>query len=208
MKKQVRKDHYNFHSYMKKTRWSSIWHQLDEVSKLSPKSTLEIGPGPGIFKVNAKMIGLDVETVDLDSELKPDHVASVTELPFSDCSYDLVCAFQMLEHLPFEKSLVAFSEICRTSKKHIIISLPNASYTYNWRIQLPLIGPFWMHIPKPSFKREIHSFDGEHYWELNKKDYSEKYVLKKLLDECKGLKLLKNYRVEDNPYHSFFIFEK
>lgn len=81
MKKQVEKDHYTFGGYINKPRWSSMWHQLDEVLALEPETVLEIGPGPGVFKAVAKLFGPCVETLDLDPELKPDHVAPADEMP-------------------------------------------------------------------------------------------------------------------------------
>src|SRR3546814_15484912 len=95
---------------MEKGRWNSIWHQLDEIIRLQPRRVLEIGPGIGLFKRAAGLYGVPVETLDIDPELKPDHVASVTELPFADGEFDVVCAFQMLEHVPYDVSLAAFAE--------------------------------------------------------------------------------------------------
>lgn len=50
-----------------------------------------------------------------------------------------------------------------------------------------------------------HVFDGEHHWEIGKKGY----LLKKIIDDLsQKSKLLKTYRVPENPYHRFFVFEK
>ncbi len=62
-------------------------------------------------------IGVKIETLDIDLVLNPDYVASVFEMPFNDAQIDVVCAFQMLEHLPYEKSLLAFKEMSRVAKK-------------------------------------------------------------------------------------------
>ncbi|HFE37487.1 MAG TPA: class I SAM-dependent methyltransferase, partial [Gammaproteobacteria bacterium] len=124
--KQVNKEHYEFQRYLSKARWNSVWHQLDEVIRLQPESVLEIGPGPGVFKNMATLFGVKVETLDIDPELMPDHVGSVTALPFEDNSYDVVCAFQILEHLPYDVALRAFNEIVRVSRSHVVISLPDA----------------------------------------------------------------------------------
>jgi len=119
MKKQVDKSHYKFRSYVHKRRWASMWHQLDEVLSLQAASVLEIGPGPGILKAMAALFDTRVETLDIDPELRPDHVASASDLPFADRAYDVVCAFEMLEHVPYEKSLSIFGELARVDLTHL-----------------------------------------------------------------------------------------
>lgn len=204
--KQVEKTHYNFSKYLPKSRWASIWHQIDEVIKLQPNKVLEIGPGPGVFKYLLNSNGIIVETVDIDPELKPDHVASATELPFVDNSYDCICAFQMLEHIPYIESLIAFKEMVRVSKKNIVISLPDVQVIWYYSIYIPKKGSYPIQISKPTLRKKEHVFDGEHYWEVNKKGFSLKKVL---ADFTKfNIKLLNSYRVDENPYHHFFIFEK
>jgi 2-polyprenyl-3-methyl-5-hydroxy-6-metoxy-1,4-benzoquinol methylase len=107
MNKQVDSSHYAFSVYMDKKRWTSVWHQLDEVLRVEPARVLEVGPGLGLFKAAASTHGLRVETFDIDPDLKPDHVGSVLAMPFSDAEFDVVCAFQMLEHLEYEQALRA-----------------------------------------------------------------------------------------------------
>jgi SAM-dependent methyltransferase len=205
--KQVKKTHYSFKKYFHLRRWQSLWHQLDEILACSPNRILEIGPGVGILKNILKCFEVTVETVDLDSDLAPDYILSVLDLPFDDESYDCVCAFQMLEHIPFHESLRAFGEMVRVSKKYIIISLPDAQPMWTFEINLPLIG---RHIIQTKnlfrLKNKIHQFDGQHYWEVNKKGYS----LFKILDEFSkfDVTLEKTYRVERNLYHRFFVFKK
>ena len=81
--RQVDSGHYKFEKYVSKSRWASMWHQLDEVVKLGPENVLEIGPGPGLFKAVAACFGVNVETLDLDPDLNPDHVGSVLDgFPF------------------------------------------------------------------------------------------------------------------------------
>ncbi|MGM0503945.1 MAG: methyltransferase domain-containing protein [Bacteroidota bacterium] len=206
MKKQVNKTHYQFNKYLQKARWISIWHQIDEVIKSNPLNVLEIGPGPGLFKHVLNSNEISVETVDIDPELQPDHVASATQLPFEDNSYDCVCAFQMLEHLPYHDSLKAFNDFVRVSRKNIIISLPNAKKLWHYSFYIPKIGQFSFSIPKPRIKNQNHIFDGEHYWEINKKGFSLNKIKKDFITN--DTKLTNSYRVIENPYHHFFIFEK
>jgi hypothetical protein len=114
----------------------------------------------------------------------------------------------MLEHLPFEQSLTAFAEMCRVAKKNVVISLPDAKVMYPWCIQLPKLGVFWFHLPKPRLGLKEHVFDGEHYWEINKKGYSLEKVSAAFLERVPRVELAKTYRVGDNPYHRFFVFVK
>jgi SAM-dependent methyltransferase len=200
---QVDKSIYEFESYMSKARWSSVWHQLDEVIKLKPESVLEIGPGTGIFKHTASLFGVKVETLDFDPELAPDHVGSATALPFADNTYDVVCAYQMLEHLPYEKTLQAFLEMVRVSRRYVVISLPDSKIVWRYQFHIPKIGTFDKLIRRPSLRAQIHQFDGEHHWEISKKGYSLARITRDF-SEC--ALLLKTYRVHENPYHRFFVF--
>lgn len=203
-KKQVDKSHYEFERYMSKERWNSVWHQLDEVIRLKPESVLEIGPGPGVFKHTASLFGIKVETLDLDSELAPDHVCSATALPFANNTYDVVCAFQMLEHLPYEEALRAFREMVRVSRRSVVISLPDSKIVWRYQFHIPKSGTFETFIPRPSLRTQLHQFDGEHYWEISKKGY---HLARIIRDFSEYASLLRNYRVPENPYHRFFVFQ-
>jgi len=204
--KQVDKSHYHFSKYIHKRRWISIWHQLNEVLTLKPKNVLELGPGPGLFKLLANHFNLTVETVDLDPDLEPDYVASADKLPMEDDSYDCVCAFQMLEHLPYEQSLQAFNEMVRVAKKNIVISLPDAKRLWFFSMYIPMAGQLSFHIPRPRLHLKPHQFDGEHHWEINK----EGYHLNKVVDDFtrNNIKLIRSYRVEEHLKHRFLVFEK
>lgn len=202
---QVKKNHYEFAKYLTKARWNSIWHQLDEVIKLQPQTILEIGPGPGLYKSVLKQLGFHIETLDFAPDLQPDHVGSATDIPLEDNSFDVVCAFQMLEHLPYEESLKAFYEMTRVSRKHIVISLPDSEPVWRYHIKIPKIGSYDFHIRVPFSKVKPHIFDGEHYWEVNKKGCE----LEKIINDFSSICRLKvTYRVPENPYHRFFVFEQ
>lgn len=203
--KQVDKSHYEFQQYMQKPRWSSVWYQLNEMAELRPQRVLEIGPGPGVFKTVAKLFGFHVETLDLDADLMPDHVGSATDIPLEDGSFDVVCAFQMLEHLPYEDALRALGEMVRISRRHVVISLPDCRRVWNYQLHVPMLGERFLSLPVPRMRAPVHRFDGEHYWELGKRGYP----LERFVSDCRSLaNLLRTYRVSDNPYHRFFVLER
>lgn len=202
--KQVEKSHYDLRSYMDKGRWISIWYQLDEIMKYQPQNVLEIGPGPGVLKKLAQMFGLRIETLDLDPELQPDHVASATALPFGPKSYDVVCAFQMLEHLPYTKALAAFAEMTRVARKAVVVSLPDVERVWRYAVHIPRIGLREFLLPRPASSPKVHEFDGEHYWEINKKEHPLEKVVADFSALCR---LVKTYRVFEDPYYRFFVFQ-
>lgn len=207
MKKQVDKSHYQFSCYMHKERWISIWHQLDEVIKLHPKCVLEIGPGSGAFLSVATKFGLNVKTLDIDPELKPDYLGSADTIPLPDGAVDVTCAFQVLEHMPFDTSMKALSEMCRISRKAVVISLPDVKTSWASTLSIPKLGVFRFVLVRPGFKPRAHKFDGEHYWEINKENYQLKRIIseiKKVTPNC----LVRTFRVHENQYHRFFIIKK
>lgn len=207
MEKQVDKSHYKFLSYMGIPRWVSLWYQLNEVLAQSPESVLEVGPGPGAFKFVSKAFGLDIKTMDIDKDLMPDFVGSAEKMPFCDQSIDVVCAFQVLEHMPFHKSLKALTEFCRVANKAVVISVPDSKKVYASTVTMPFFGALKFGVLRPFFKRPVHHFDGEHYWEVNKKGYGISKVEEDIKKVSTGFSL-RTYRVHENMYHRFFVLEK
>ena len=203
--KQVEYSHYNFSRYITKKRWISYWHQLDEVFKCNPTNILEIGVGSGILKTLCTHFGIDVKTTDIDQELKPDYVASVLNLPFDDDSFDLISCFQVLEHIRYEDFIKALMELYRVARRFVIISLPDAQELWPYQLYIQKVGPLRFYIPRPRIREREHKFDGEHYWEINKKGYP----LNRIIFDIKksGFIVEKSYRVNENPYHRFFIMK-
>jgi len=197
-------ERYRFGTYVSKRRWASIWHQLDEVLSLQPTTVLEIGPGPGIFKTMARLFGVRVETVDTDSTLHPDHVASVIDLPMPSNSVDVVGCFEVLEHIPYKLLAQALAEIYRVTRRSAVISLPDARPCV--RLRIPHIGKRQFLIEPPFWRSQLHRFDGEHYWEINKRGYHLSVIVQAIMHA--GFALVRTYRVWDNPYHRMFVLRK
>lgn len=207
MDRQVDPTHYAFASYMDKKRWTSVWHQLDEVMRLGPSRVLEIGPGLGLFKAVAGVHGVKVETFDIDPELKPDHVGSVFSLPFSDAAYDAVCAFQMLEHLEYEDALRAARELGRVAAKGCVISLPEAPRRYPMQFTVPRLGLVTWQVPRVYLRPIPNVFDGQHYWEVGRAGFPAARVGADFAVAF-GMTLERQYLVPENPRHRFFVFRR
>ena len=203
---QVEPVHYFSPGYLSKGRFASWWHQINEIVSLAPDSILEIGLGFGLVAHCLKKLGFKVITMDIDARLKCDIVGSVLSIPCSDHAFDLVAAFQVLEHLPYENFLKALREIHRVTRRYAVLSLPDCRRAYRFEIQIPKIGDFKILIPLPRLKTPIHCFDGQHYWEIGKAGYPLWRVLEDI--HRSGFRVVKCYRVFEMPYHCFFVLVK
>jgi len=148
-----------------------IRQKADTIAHRIPKDTktiLDVGCGNGIItNVLSKqydVTGMDVSTEALQYVQAKKVLASATEIPFSDSSFDLVISSQMLEHLDRFDMHKAVNEIQRVSGKYIIISVPNAEY-------LPK-----SFIKCPQCSMCFHAY--HHYTSFNKR------MLTKLFDKC------------------------
>ncbi len=206
MDKQVDKNKYSFNRYCDMDRWSSYWHQVNEVLLCRPEKVLEIGVGDKVFSGYIKNnTGIEYKSLDIAEDLEPDILGSVENIPQEDGQYDAVCAFEVLEHLPFEKFGLCLLEIGRVSNKYAIISLPHWGRHFSFKIRLPYFKTI-----KWQFKFSIfppkHKFNGEHYWEIGKKGYPLDKIIKEIKNS--GLEIIKDYIAFESPYHHFFVLKK
>jgi SAM-dependent methyltransferase len=201
---QVSPSHY-VDGYDHKDRWLSYFYQITAVRGTHASSVLEVGPGNGTVSEYLRQLGMRVITVDIDMHLKPDVVASVIALPFEAGTFDTVMACEVLEHLPFSDFLRALSELARVSKKYVIISLPDARRSLlHLVLKIPFIHEIAIRLRVK--KRAPHQFDGEHYWELGKREVSFAR-LRKLIDDA-GLDCEKDFAAHDAPFYHFFVLRK
>jgi len=202
--KQVDKHSYDFHLYVQPERWMSYYHQIDEVLALSPKSVLEVGVGDGILRDYIKSnTTINYQSIDVAEDLHPDIVGSVENIPLPDNSIDVVCAFEILEHLPFEAFEKALCEIKRVSRGHVAISLPHFGPPIQFMLKIPFLKVIRFAIKIPFFK--VHIFNGQHYWEIGKKGYPPtriRIVIEKHFD------ITKEFIPFESQYHHFFVLQK
>ena len=202
---QVGRSHYEGSAYRSSERWNSYWHQLELVRSANPKSVLEVGVGEGVVVRQLQFGGVEVTTVDIAEDLKPDVVGSVTALPFADASFDLVLAAEILEHIEFSDVPKALSEIARVAHTHAMISVPHPGWIFSIIYKLPLFPRIELLFQIPFFWK-THTFNGEHYWELGKKNYSVRRFVE--VAHTAGLELVSFKKYADDPGHRFFLFKK
>lgn len=204
MTKQVDKDHYSFDSYSQPARWVSSYHQLASVLAFKPARVLEVGVGDKVFGSYLRN-NTDVEytSVDIAEDLSPDIVASILSIPVADEAFDVACAFEVLEHIPFEDFEPALQELSRIAKKSVVLSLPHFGPPLFFSCKIPFFSEIRIHFKIPFYKK--HEFNGEHYWEIGKRGYSHKKI-KGILE--KYFVVRKDFIPFENQYHHFYILEK
>lgn len=194
-------------NYFSADRFAAYWQQIDEVMRL-PGVTLvgEIGAGAHVTASLLKRLGKQVEILDYDPTLEPDHVVSILDLGTFSRSYDCVLCFEVLEHIPFDLLDQALDGLAHLTRKYCIISVPYAGFTLkatggvfrkSWR-------GFTIQYRMPSFWRR-HTFDGQHYWEAGKRGYSREHVRQHLR---KHFHIRSERLLEANCSQVFFVCEK
>lgn len=198
---QITKDDgYRFGSYGFEGRFISYFHQLREILSLKPSSVLEVGVGDKVFGSFLKNnTTVAYTSVDIAEDLEPDVIGSVLSLPFEDKSFDVVCAFEVLEHLPFEDFDTALSELSRVAKKAVVVSLPHFGPMMSFSFKIPLIKEVRFAYKLPLYKE--HVFNGQHYWEIGKKGYPTSRIREKL--RAHG-KITRDFVPWGSGYHHFF----
>ncbi len=199
---QVNREHY-FKGYDTLPRFISYFYQFDLIRQTGAKTVLEVGIGNGTLANYLKSNGIDVTTCDFDKSLQPDKVGDIRNLPFKNEEFDVVVAFEVLEHLPFEDFVLAISELHRVSKKYVIISIPYSSLFFEMTFNSPrFLKRIHLHIPyfflKP--QKSMH-----HCWEMGRKGYSAGRIRRVL---SKWFKITKEVRPYMNVSHHFFVLEK
>lgn len=201
---QVPEEHY-FEGYDTKERWISYWYQIKEVLRTGGKKVLEIGIGNRTVSNYLKERRLKITTVDIDPNLNPDYVCSVTELTkfLNSNSFDVILCAEVLEHLPFRDFKKSLKELYQVSKKWVVLSLPYAGPSFSLSLKLPRMN-------KKSLKLKIplnirHKFGGQHYWEIGKKGYPLKKIVRIL---GQSFEVVRIYLPPENMVHEFFVLKK
>lgn len=167
MIKQVDNAHYWTDKYLCPERFLHYREQFTSIHRLNPVSVLEVGPGPGLLTAMLKQFCADVKSVDFADDVVADIHSDIKSMPLADSSYDLVCAFQVLEHLPWEDVKCAISELTRVCRRYVMFSVPNNDFMKKtiFSLQVEFFNK------KRNFSITGRCYDGvsnpvEHYWEI------------------------------------------
>lgn len=192
---------YRLGAYSFEGRFVSYYWQLKEVLAREPVSVLEVGVGDRVFGSFIKNnTDIKYTSVDIAEDLHPDVVGSILELPFAGASFDVACAFEVLEHLPFEQFNHALTELCRVARTYVVISLPHFGPMLSFSFKVPFFSQVRIALKIPFPKK--HVFNGQHYWEIGKRGYPISLIRNGL--SVYG-EIVQDFVPFGSPYHHFFV---
>ena len=207
--------------FLNKAHRDSYLQQMLWIKSCSGISSIfEVGPGEGFCATNLRKLGYQYETLDKFkvANFEPDYNQSFTNFSADDHpkKYDMACAFQVVEHFPYEKFKENILKLAKISKRYVFISIPyscygfsfNVSFTFNQKSYFRKIGFYIPTLKKNRKYREEYMKRypwAVHYWEIGRKQFPLKKILKDI-DELK-LKVIRKSHGE-NPYHYYILCEK
>ncbi|MBF0138533.1 MAG: class I SAM-dependent methyltransferase [Magnetococcus sp. DMHC-1] len=214
------KDYSNDFRSHRKRQFFSIFYQAGEIiTNPEVKSVLEFGSGRNVTKALVEHFGIRHVSVDQNPNFISDFNGDLGLFTSTE-TYDMVCAFQMLEHNPLEKIGGILEKFRDLSQKYVFISVPFSGRSGSFSIQtniallsFSLIRCFtWDRLRKivrPTEKYQKLPPEkkyGPHWWEVGDKNFTLG-DMNALLDRS-GLKTVKRFHNEFYPYHLFYLLEK
>jgi 2-polyprenyl-3-methyl-5-hydroxy-6-metoxy-1,4-benzoquinol methylase len=118
---------------------SEVWDQVSFADKVRAevsaalvpvdvRSILDLGCGDGritnlLARQDRFVVGTDISKTALQRVNAYRVLASIDSLPFHSLSFDLVTAFEVLEHLPDDMLRKVLCEIKRVTRRYVIVSV-------------------------------------------------------------------------------------
>jgi SAM-dependent methyltransferase len=209
MSEQISKEFYLSADYDQLKQFISYYYQVRLIRQTQVRRLLEIGIGSKTLSDYLSRRNIEVVTCDINPALEPDYVADIRRLPFADGSFELIAAFEILEHLPWSEVPSALSELRRVSSRYVILSLPIFTAYFEMVLRFPLIQKifrrqyldFFIRFPFAFFRK----CSPGHEWEIGLRGYP----LRKIRNELKTqFHIVKEVRPIMQPLHRFFVLEK
>ena len=206
--------------FLSRQHAESYLDQMQVISSLSSvRSILEIGPGEGFCQKNLKSLDYYYDTLDSESIYNPTFCSDFRHFDASKCDneYDLVCAFQVLEHFPYESFTFLINKMVCMSNKYLFISIPYSCFGIRLNFNIHF-GQFTFCDKKieyyfPSKKRNrkyrdqyVQEFPwAVHYWEVGRKGFDINMIINDI-ESCE-LKIVDKFH-GSNPFHYFLLCER
>jgi 2-polyprenyl-3-methyl-5-hydroxy-6-metoxy-1,4-benzoquinol methylase len=147
------------------THWRLYWRQQKIIQNLilPGDKVLEIGVGTGFTANYLRSKGVNVTTLDIDAEKKPDIVTNIVTYQFP-VEYDHIVAFEVFEHIPFDQFKDILPKLAKATRKYLFMSVPRNEKTLIYGcLKLPKL-------PKWTFSLTVRRgtiTSSHHFWEVD-----------------------------------------
>ena len=146
-------DKYNARNPVARALMRGFERNLDDLFfSTEPHSVLDVGCGEGVLTQRwastlapARVVGIDLDDPLLAAEWARRPAPNLTyiaqraeQLPFAAGEFDLVCAIEVLEHVPDPEQTLA--EMARCAARHVLVSVPREPL---WRGVNMARGAYW-----------------------------------------------------------------
>jgi len=219
LEKMLKSKTLNRGKFLTENHFFSYYLQMKTIYELQVKTVLEIGPGENFIQMYMSTLGIKYDTMDVMADSNPTYLTSLAELNTNEIktNYEMVCAFQMLEHLPYEEFEANLNKMKNLSSKYVFISLPyscnkfalglNLQFGQKKKISKSLQLIFPTNKPNRRYREEYkHEFPwAVHYFEIGREGFALKKVLSDI--EKTGLRVIDTFHSQ-NAFHYFILAEK
>lgn len=191
-------------------RFINYFYQIDGVRRLKSERVLYIGVGDGLVPNYLSQMGHQVTTFDFDTSVKPDVVGDIRALPFEPGSFDNICIFQVLEHIPWEDTQETLKHMARITTKHVYISVPHRRTGFEVVLKFPfmrsLIGKMFLRLALlvPLRFRGFES-SGQHYWEIDGRSTTLRAFRSRLREH---FDIVEEFTPPLDHFRRFFVLQK
>ncbi len=198
--------------------WIPYYHQINEVLRLAtPESRiLEIGPGSGVTTDALRRLGLRVTTADVEPDSGADYVCDIRALSVGGDGFDIVCCFQVLEHIPFADFPTALTKLRGVTRRHCLISLPEPGVELGFAVKLPRIFPGWLFSPRKDYipfsmklalpAKMISCPEPGHQWEVGRRSFSRRTVEREI--RLAGFRIARRFSLPLSMRFLFYVLER
>lgn len=221
-------------SFLNEQKMFSFYLQCKTIAGLPDvKSVLEIGPGSGVTSLLMKSINYEYYTMDAQPLVKPDYLYNFVDFNVNDIdrTFDMVAAFQMLEHVPYKNSIELLDKMKKMSRKYVFISLPYYCWSFRFELLMPkfplmkkifpaklfnfltkprifTIDAPYKNAPNRTYRKQyVEEFPfAVHYWEIGRGNVTKEKLFEDIKDV--GLSVRQAFHSKHHPYHYFIVCEK
>jgi SAM-dependent methyltransferase len=185
-------------------KWLTYYWTIRNVCDRRVREVLEVGVGSRVVSTYLRNQGVDLTTLDIDPILGPDHVGSVTDMPFGDDAFDAIVCTEVLEHMPWPYTRQAIAELHRVTRRYAFVTVPHFTLSLALLVRLPVLHlhEFRLRLPWP---RPLQSF-GQHFWECGRPGYPVSRLRRAFRKS--GFAIVSEKRPPTQYSSCFFVLEK